>query len=386
MQHHIFLSYSRTDSEMMRRIRDDFRSAGLTIWTDEGIEPGTPSWKLAIEEAILSAGCLVVILSPDATNSRWVRAEIDFAELQSKPVFLVLARGEEKESIPFGFATFQWVDLRDAERYTAGVMRLVSSINQRLSNQTISHPSKHPDTLTLLPKPFEWCSVSPGTVMLSDASHYTPAGTGGGKYEIGPFKIAKYPITNLQFQTFIDHKEGYSNPQWWDFSETARHWRVKNQEPQPTTFPGNDRPRTNVTWYESIAFCIWLSTYTGETISLPTEQQWQRAAQGDTYRKYPWGNEFDAARCSADRKGTSPVTLYSSGVSPFGVMHMSGNVWEWCLNTWSIETIDVAESGLRLLRGGSYYDDPSLLTVTHRSGGYPQDRNFFRGFRIVKLG
>jgi formylglycine-generating enzyme required for sulfatase activity len=109
---HIFLSYSRNDAALMERVRADFRANGLDVWTDEGIKPGTPSWKRAIEDAIRSAGCLVCILSPDAAQSRWVREELDFAEGRDKRIFLLMAHGDEDEAVPFGFSTHQWVDIR----------------------------------------------------------------------------------------------------------------------------------------------------------------------------------------------------------------------------------------------------------------------------------
>jgi formylglycine-generating enzyme required for sulfatase activity len=111
---HIFLSYSRKDASLMARMRTDLRAEGLEVWTDEGIKPGTPSWKRAIEDAIRNAGCLICILSPDAAQSRWVREELDFAEARGKQIFLVMARGNEDDAVPFGFSTHQWVDIRDS--------------------------------------------------------------------------------------------------------------------------------------------------------------------------------------------------------------------------------------------------------------------------------
>ncbi len=115
---------------MMHRLGDSFRTYGLTVWTDEGIEPGTPSWKLSLEKAIRDSACLVVILSPDAAQSRWVREEIDFAESQKKPIFPVLARGERADAIPFGLSSAQFVDVR--EDYESGLTALVSEIRDRL--------------------------------------------------------------------------------------------------------------------------------------------------------------------------------------------------------------------------------------------------------------
>lgn len=117
----------------MQRVKDDFEAAGLSVWTDEGIEPGTPSWKFAIEEAIVETECLVCVLSPDAKSSRWVRAELERAEMHEKPVFLILARGDERNAIPFGYEEAQRVDIRADGQYAVGVARLIGTIQKRLS-------------------------------------------------------------------------------------------------------------------------------------------------------------------------------------------------------------------------------------------------------------
>jgi tetratricopeptide (TPR) repeat protein len=132
MQHDVFLSYSRRDSDTMRSVQDILSDNDLTVWTDEGIETGTRSWKRSIENAILNTKCLVCLLSPDANESEWVRAEIDFAELHEKPIYLVLVRGEERQSIPFGFATMQWVDIRDKRLLAERVIDFASTLRERL--------------------------------------------------------------------------------------------------------------------------------------------------------------------------------------------------------------------------------------------------------------
>lgn len=132
MTHNIFLSYSRDDLPLMQRLRDDFRHVGFTVWTDERIEPGSPSWKMVIEEAIRDTDCLVVIFSPSAAESKWVRAELDYAEAQQKPIFSVLARGDKSNAVPFGFSTHQWVDLRKKSDYHAKFQQLGDAIAHHL--------------------------------------------------------------------------------------------------------------------------------------------------------------------------------------------------------------------------------------------------------------
>ena len=83
----VFLSYSRKDSVAMRQVQEVLRAAGLAVWTDEGLESGTQSWRSAIEEAIEQASALVVLLSPNAKASRWVDNEVGYAQTHEKRVF-----------------------------------------------------------------------------------------------------------------------------------------------------------------------------------------------------------------------------------------------------------------------------------------------------------
>src|SRR5512141_1380881 len=75
-------------------------------------------------------------------------------------------------------------------------------------------------TESVLGTPFEWCPIPGGTVTLLDASGYgdPQRGTTGGTYQVANFAIAKYLLTNGQYQKFIDHPEGFRDPQWWEFS------------------------------------------------------------------------------------------------------------------------------------------------------------------------
>ncbi|MEO8607885.1 MAG: SUMF1/EgtB/PvdO family nonheme iron enzyme [Chloroflexota bacterium] len=398
MEHHVFLSYSRKDMPVMKQLAHDLQVANLSIWTDEGIEPGTLSWTRTIENAILNAGCLVVILSPDAAQSRWVREELEFAQLQDKVIFLVLARGEERDAIPFGYSTFQWVDIRDNEHYISRIQNLISAIRKRLNvpdspipkgldEEAIPIPvSANPIELSdILPVPFEWCEISAGRVILEDAD--VQGRKTGDEHWVEQFQIAKYALTNAQYECFFDASDGYFDEQWWNFSRYAKDWRSKNRTLTATAFPGDDFPRTNICWYDAMAFCRWLSYKTGKHISLPTEQQWQRAAQGDDDRIYAWGNTFDEDKCNSNSRiaQTTPVTLYPDGASPFSAMDMTGNVWEWCLSDWLTKESSLTSNGPRALRGGGW-DSPLIhLRTRYRYGNTPTYRFPSVGYRLVQL-
>jgi hypothetical protein len=142
MTGHIFVSYSRKDSGMMHRVCNDLRAAGFDIWTDDSLQPGTPSWHISIEEALQNASSMVVILSPDAKQSEWVGREIQYAETQNKRIFPVLARGDERESVPISLIGTQRVNIQD--HYHTGIQELIAALRVYGSPEVIPMPTSPP--------------------------------------------------------------------------------------------------------------------------------------------------------------------------------------------------------------------------------------------------
>lgn len=128
---HFFISYSREDANLQRRIIAELRSRGLNVWVDiENLIPGSPAWEREIERSIRGAAGIIVLLSPDSNNSEWVRREISFAEQNEKRVFPVLIRGEEDDSIPLRLSNHQWVDLR--KNFQSGMDELANALQDHL--------------------------------------------------------------------------------------------------------------------------------------------------------------------------------------------------------------------------------------------------------------
>lgn len=221
------------------------------------------------------------------------------------------------------------------------------------------------------------------------------------------YSIAKYPLTNAQFAPFIE-VGGYREKKWWtkagwEAREQGFDWDSKAKEWKPTGKPwteprywqdekwnGAEQPVVGVSWYETVAYCLWLNDKTGQKIMLPTEEQWQYAAQGDDRREYPWGNEWDCKRCNNSVKpcnsnATTPVKAYEGkGDSPFEVVDMAGNVWEWCLTQYESGSNDLDGTDVRVLRGGSWgYGDTDGFRVSYRGRYDPSFGGNYWGFRLA---
>ncbi len=199
------------------------------------------------------------------------------------------------------------------------------------------------------------------------------------------FFISRYPVTNTQYRAFIV-AGGYESDRWW-------YDLVKPPKPERSKWEHHNRPRTNVDWYEAVAFSRWLAEVRNMPIRLATEAEWEKAARGSDEREYPWGEKYINGYANVDEssiKGryleqTTAVGLYPQGASPYGTMDMTGNVWEWCLNKYiQPNRIEADNSGDdRVLRGGSWLYGPNDARVDYRGRGHPVYRLYLRGFRLL---
>ena len=152
---------------------------------------------------------------------------------------------------------------------------------------------------------------------------------------IPAFYMDKTEVTNEQFKAFLD-ATGYK-PEF--PANFLKHW-------QNGTYPAG-RAKHPVVWVsveDARAYAAWAGK------RLPSEVEWQRAAQGTDGRDWPWGSWYDPAKANMDSDDTMPVGSYPKGASPYGCLDMAGNVWEW--------TDSVQSDGYHYfswIRGGSYF-------------------------------
>jgi gamma-glutamyl hercynylcysteine S-oxide synthase len=159
------------------------------------------------------------------------------------------------------------------------------------------------------------------------------------RMQVKPFYIDRYPVTNAGFKQFLNAT--HYRPK--DGLNFLRNWKNGS-------YPGGwaNKPVTWVSQEDARAYAQWSGK------RLPHEWEWQAAAQGSDGRVYPWGNEWNSSavpRPDQERTLREPddVDAHPAGASPFGVMDLVGNVWQW--------TDEYADEHTRsaILRGGSYY-------------------------------
>jgi formylglycine-generating enzyme required for sulfatase activity len=252
-----------------------------------------------------------------------------------------------------------------------------------------------------------------------------------------PFYIAKYPVTNAQYERFVRDEENFRDPWLWSdfpmYDEGGRRmretwgdagWRwLRDALGDKELSPGGRRvlprywndprfgvarrgaPVVGIAWYEANAYCRWLlrrwdeleearanPDWRPQELRLPTDAEWALAAGGDRGDRYPWdlpGQETSddaeilrrANVWESEIQRTTPVGQYPLGASwPFGLWDLAGNVWEWQAGffDWHHDALSV--------RGGSWYFDRRLARCAYRDRLTPGNFGYNVGFRVVSPG
>ncbi|HEX7185646.1 MAG TPA: SUMF1/EgtB/PvdO family nonheme iron enzyme [Thermoanaerobaculia bacterium] len=262
------------------------------------------------------------------------------------------------------------------------------------------------------------------------------------------YLISRYPVTNDQFRPFVENG-GYRERKYWspagwdwvrggvvDFSPIGdrrmreRYVKWMSRRPKVKEAPDSwedsfwnrpTRPVIGINWYEAMAFAAWLdelyeledlkeecgatllSTSRDVRIRLPTEAEWEKAARGNEGNIWPWGNEKSRGRANTKEEGletTSPVGTFPDGASPFGVLDMAGNIWEWTVTRWGYASYlepdyiypydphdgreDEEGTDIRIVRGSSWFgglDD--FARCAFRGWGFTFNASTFSGMRLV---
>jgi formylglycine-generating enzyme required for sulfatase activity/serine/threonine protein kinase len=210
--------------------------------------------------------------------------------------------------------------------------------------------------------------------------------------------IDKFEVTNAQFAHFVEetgHKTDaeraglayvYFGGSWKGVN--GADWR-RPEGPDTSNSSRMGHPVVQVSWNDAVAYCKWAGR------RLPSEAEWEKAARGTDGRIYPWGNESPSASLlnyNGNEGGTTAVGSYPSGESPYGVLDMAGNVWEWVADWYDYGYYRIspdenptgpASGAYRILRGGSWYINEVFARSAPRNRSNPVFTNVDRGFRCA---
>ncbi len=195
------------------------------------------------------------------------------------------------------------------------------------------------------------------------------------KENISEFFISKTPVTNAQYQVFVQ-ATGHPCPDHWE----GGHCPI-----------GQDQhPVIGVSWVDVVMFCRWLTELCGREMDIPSEAQWLAAAgYGKDKRKYPWGVEWVDNSCNSrefdrGKRQITDVDYFKTNESPYGCLDMLGNVWEWTNSAYDYDN----NSGFqwRAVRGGANYTKIKDTGVLARLVAHPGHFLFVHdlGFRVVR--
>jgi formylglycine-generating enzyme required for sulfatase activity len=375
----VFISHATQDAEFAHRLAGDLQQLGVPIWiAPESIRPGE-SWVEAIERGLGESCAMLVVLTPAALESRWVKKETSVAiALEREGCMEVIPLDVQPCDVPLLLKSYQMVSFRQG--YDAGFSQLAGILGLRVVER-----EKEPPAAISPRQPFEpeMVLIPAGEFLMgSDLDEDKDARRDEQPRHtlyLPDYSIAKTPVTNAQYAVFVE-TAGRKPPE---------HW--KDKRPPPSK---EDHPVVWVNWYDAVAYCKWLAEATGQPYRLPSGAEWEKAARGTDGRIYPWGNEWEAERCNTSESGkggTTPVGSYPQGASPYGLLDMAGNVWEWTRSKYKgypytsadgREGLGAEAEVLRVMRGGSWFDQRSYARCAARRRGLPDSLWSSMGFRL----
>jgi len=349
-----------------------------------------------------------------------------------------------------------------AEKLSAGLFnpaaQAPASQRAQAGNTLARLGDPRPEVMTLDQMSFCW--VPSGKFVMGskdDPDAYEDRESLQTEIDLPEFYISRFPITNDQFDQF-ESAGGYRNPDYWTQAIDAGVWKngqVKGHyDDKPRNAPHDygapynldNHPVVGVTWYEALAFALWLSERLSAqagwqksrrfgtakwAVNLPTEAQWEKAARGglqipeepiiapvanvgarravplrpnpEPKQRYPWGRDADSNLANYSDTGigaTSAVGCFPGGASRYGCEEMSGNIWEWTRSLWGKnwdnpefkypyepldgrENLEAPKDILRVLRGGAFNLNHRGVRCAFRVRHYPDFGNYYIGFRVV---
>ena len=392
----VFISYSRKDKVFVQHLASDLERSGLDVWWDLTDIQGSDVWMQKIEEGLDSSKYYILVMTPDALKSRWVRRELlsaDQKEIKIIPVHLRACK-----SFPLAVRDLQPVDAinRSYDVVFQEVLRIIqgrtskgglASSNLNVVNralQEISQKDNLRDANQVWAR-IEFVKIPRGKFLMGSKStspHSVNYEHTQHVVEIPyDYWIGRFPVKASKFVEYLQSRK-LNHP-------------IMEHHQEKTLYPAG-----YISWYDAQGFCQWLNDLRGSSLPkgivfrLPSEAEWEKAARGPDGRVWPWGNVFDKMNCNSAEGGIgqiTPIDYFSpQGDSPYGAADMVGNVWEWVNSlSWNYPYSsndgreNLESKDRRILRGGAYNFTIKHVRAAARGDSFPDKFYSNYGFRVA---
>ncbi len=296
----IFLSYIREDAGgwtgmLYRSLSDNLPT--YRIFKDDEVTKAGTQWAQRLKQLVRRCDFFILVISKQWSSSEiksaladpdnWIRREVETALASKRRIIPVLVNGA---MLPTGLPTEIQTAIDDHQCFffSRGTGQWDEEVNRLCMRITGEYRGRYfKEARTILIPDIAWIEIPAGDFIFGQ-------GTDQKTQYLDTFWIGRYPITNSQYRTFID-AGGYEDDRWWA--------DLKKPELQASRWNQPNRPKTNVNWYEAVAFTRWFSVilgYLNNEIRLPTEQEWEKAARGTQGRIYPWGKDYQSGYANID--------------------------------------------------------------------------------------
>ena len=368
-----------------------FQEEGWKVFIDRQTPVGR-KWHKEIERELHAARAVVVLWSAASRDSDFVLEEAEYGKRKDIlfPAFI------ERVEYPYGFGRIQTADLMgwSHQMEHAGLVQLLASLRVHLNGiGTESLHSAVPIQPVLKPgqtfrDPLQsggegpLLTVIPAGRFLMGSPESEPGRDDdeGPQHEViiaQPFALGVYAVTFSEYDRFCE-ATGKETPS--DYG-----WGREN------------RPVVDVSWHDVQVYCGWLSKQTGQSYRLPSEAEWEYACRAGTKTPFYTGKTINSDQANSGRKHEKTLPVGSFAPNAFGLYDMHGNVWEWTQDCWHENYQNAPVDGSvwleanggdcsrRVVRGGSWFDDPQGLRSADRSWNGTDEADDFLGFRIARV-
>lgn len=279
------------------------------------------------------------------------------------------------------------------------------------TSTTIPTQTATPTATHIPPSPTVMPSATPETIKISTKDGMTQIHIPAGTFTMGGLDVYRendeLPAHDVKLNSYWFDQVEVTNGMYnlcvqANVCRPPAQIRSDNREEYFGNIEFQDYPVVHVTWVDANTYCTWAER------RLPSEAEWEYAARGNDKRNYPWGDEAPnqyTANFNNLIGDTTRVGSYAEGVSPFGVLDMAGNVWEWVADRYRQDyyaksifenplgpSIDEVFNTMFVIRGGSFQDEEIDLRVSNRNfidgpniHAEPDDDEYY-GRSSVKIG